>query len=493
MSSPVLFHFYDSISIDRSAKEALYLQIVKVMINGIEKGKLTVGVKLPGTRVLADKLGVHRKTIIAAYQELEAQGWISMKESVGSYVLPTHKHQIDFQLATEGFTLSQEVYPIKVKQSNLMDSPFESHNCSLSINDGQPDYRLNSMDELTRMYRNSLKRKQILRKLGDQQFNNTDVLKDKLIRHIQNTRGISVTRSQIIRGRSAEMLLFILGQILLNKSDVVLVGELSFFSANMILQQVGAKVKTVPMDEKGLDVDYIEEHFKKGDFQFIYINPQNNYPNTVTLAQERRTKLIELAEKMDFVIIEEEREEEFYFERKSLEPLIAQCKNGRVVYIGAFGRSLLPTFQTFFVLAPDYVINEVEKHLGLLEGHGDIIIEQALGEWVESGEMNRQMKKMLKTYKERRNACLINLDEIFAGEIEFSIPSGGLAIWISFKRSFSLTKWADYCKQKDLFIPRHCLYQNRKLTALRLGFGNLSVDEMKKALEIMKQAYAATS
>jgi GntR family transcriptional regulator/MocR family aminotransferase len=125
---------------------------------------------------------------------------------------------------------------------------------------------------------------------------------------------------------------------------VVLVGDLSHYAANMIFQQSGAIIKTIPIDEQGLDVDYIKTRFVR-DNSCICAN--RDYPTTVSLTAERRLKLLQLAKEYQFAIIEDDYDYDFQFEGLATYGQL-RCKwNG--IYLGKLG--LFPSFQTGFVVA----------------------------------------------------------------------------------------------------------------------------------------------
>lgn len=488
MSSPVIFSILKPSSLDRNADKPLYLQLTEYLSNAIQKGQLEVAEKLPGTRIMSEYLGIHRKTVVAAYEELQAQGWIEMKRSVGSFILPMGHRVSSHSIHAVSSDLKWIKSGFSFKRSSLLDSPFESHSCALALNDGQPDYRLTNMDELTRLYRNSLKRKMVARKLGDSQVKGSDYFKKQLTRYLKTARGISVHSNELLLSKSTEMILFIVAQLLVEKESVVLVGNPSYFSANMIFQQAGARLKTIPVDEEGLKVEEIPKLFKKGEIRLLYLNPRVDYPTTVPLSMERRLRLLEIAHELDFIIIEDDSEYEFSYEKQMELPLLAHDQFGKVLYVGALGRSLSPTFKTGFLISNADLIEEGEKLSGILDRQEDVIMEQTLGELIEAGEIHRQWKKSIKVYRDRRNKLLILLNEYLGGEIDFTIPKSGLAVWICFKKSISLTQLARYCQEKSVFVPRNCLYQNKELTALRFGFGHLDSKEMEKVVLLLREA-----
>src|SRR5690606_174791 len=144
---------------------------------------------------------------------------------------------------------------------------------------------------------------------------------------------------------------------------------------------------------------------------------------------------------------------------------------GMVVYVGSFGKSLAPAFHKGFVVAPDNLIVEMRKYLGIVDRQGDVIMEHALGEMIEEGEIHRHLKKSLKVYRERRNLFCEILRTDFKDIVDFQKPSGGLAVWTDWHIDFSLLQLAGRCAKEGLFIPKNLLYQNHKVSAMRLGFG----------------------
>mgnify|MGYP006317684897 FL=1 len=166
--------------LDREVEVKLYLQIETFVISAIKNRIFSTGTKLPGSRQLAQLLDVHRKTVLAAYDSLQSQGWIEMKSNSGTYVSSNWMRGTVKEIDVSPKSISLEKNTIQVHSSTILDSPYESHSCRLAFNDGQPDYRLTSLDELTRLYRNSVKRRQIERKLGDHQFQGTDYFKNQL-------------------------------------------------------------------------------------------------------------------------------------------------------------------------------------------------------------------------------------------------------------------------------------------------------------------------
>lgn len=487
MNSPVEFPYESFILINRSSEISIYMQISNQLINAIQRGFLPFGIKLPGTRALSIILQVHRNTIVAAYEELFAQGWVESLPNKGTFVIGKNQEK-PFQI--KDFEKNNlEHYPkstgFSFKTSNILDNPFEYSNCEYIFNDGVPDIRLTQIDHHSRIYSSILKRK--AHKIGQYNQDGSEFFKKNLSEFLNLSRGLPISKNNLLITRSTEMSIYIVSEILLSAGDVVLVGELSYFSVNMIFQKAGVKIQPISIDEEGINVEEVREACKKQKIRMLYLTPHHHYPTTVTLSAKRRLELLNLANEFGFIILEDDYDYDFHYDKSPILPLASADTNGMVIYIGSFGKSLVPGFRTGFIVAPENLMIEMRKYLGIIDRQGDVLMEHVLGEMIAEGEINRYLKKSLKTYQERRDYFVSLLDKNLGDYIDFQKPSGGLAVWMKWKIPVNLMQLSRNCAQNNLFIPKTLLYQNKNLTAMRLGFGNLNLTEMDKSIEILSE------
>lgn len=472
------------IRIDRRKSDSLYLQIAYQFINAVQRGLIPVGVKLPGTRVWSEELGVHRKTIVAAFEELEAQNWLVIKAKVGAFVQnPELKARKDDDLASNPIK-SVEKAKFSFNKSFILSSPYEKENHKFICNDGQPDYRIIKTQELSRFYTGALKRRNIQSNIGNYAVQENALFKEQLSYYLNLTRGFHISNAHLLVAKSREMLFYTLAKMLFNEGDIVLVGELSFFSLNMVFNQEKVKVKTVPLDNDGIDISYIRKKYNKGDVRCVYLNPQQSYPTTSVLSKARRKELINLAEEYDFVIIEDNEDFEFNYQKQIDLPMATNNTNGRIIHLGSIGKHLHPTFQLSFMMAPPDFIKEAKKHVSVLNPQGNFVLEQALGEMIVEGDLFRYQKKAIKIYRERMLHFEALLKQYFGESIKFERPANGFAFWIEFQEQISLVKLAQEMKSRDTFLPRICMYQNKNQTALRLGFAHWDLEEMEEFMRL---------
>ncbi|MCR8667059.1 PLP-dependent aminotransferase family protein [Aestuariibaculum sp. M13] len=493
VNSPVESLFEKLITFDKVLPKPVYMQVAEQIINLIQRGYVLKGTLLPGTRVLSQLLKVHRNTAVAIYDELASQGWVEIQPNKGTFVLVPEQHTAKITAPTQqidqAYTYSKTTgFPF---QTALHLAPTtQITNAKYSISDGKPDLRLHPVHQFSKWYSAAMKRKSLIPKWNRAGEQIHSIFENQLCNYLNATRGFHINPGNIVNTRSTEMSLYIVSQLLIKPKDVVLVGQLSNYESNMIFQEVGAIIKTIPVDEDGLDVDYIKTHFVKGTIRCVYVCAQRDYPTTRTLSAERRLKLLELAKQYGFAIIEDDYDYDFQYEGSAMLPMASADANGMVIYLGKLGQSLFPSFQTGFVVAPDNLISEAKNYLQLLDKQGDLIQEQMLAELIHEGEISRLIKKNIIVYKQRRDVLCELLKNHFGDNVSFEIPSGGLALWLQFEPKISLVKLAEASEKHDLFIPKTILYQDKNTCAIRLGFGQLNEEEIEVVVEKLYRAYS---
>lgn len=243
----------------------------------------------------------------------------------------------------------------------------------------------------------------------------------------------------------------------------------------------------MPIDDEGLDVNALEDICRKQPVRLVYVTPHHHYPTTVSMSAQRRIQLLQLAKEFGFAIVEDDYDYDFQYDKHPLLPIASNDRHGSVIYVGSFGKSLAPGFRTGFVVAPSNLMQEMRKHLGIIDRQGDVLMEQVLGEMIEEGAIHRHLKKSLKVYRERRDLMTQLLENELGEDVEFQTPSGGLAIWVRWRRPISLLGLAQRSIERNLFIPRTLLYQNSALQGMRIGFGHLNPKEMETAIKILRE------
>lgn len=491
MSSPVSIPFQSYIQLNADDRTPIYLQIVFEFIKAIQTGLLPEGTRLPGTRILCKLLSVNRNTLIKAFTDLELQGFIETLPNKGTFILSDQKQKTKTRRTAPADHPSESRTGITFRQSSVLENPIEISSLAYQFNDGWPDLRLVHTDVLARLYVSKLKRQKNTGAWERMQTESHEDFKRHFSNFLNLTRGLRISTSNLLTTSSHEISLYLVIKLLISAGDKVVVASPGYYLSNMTLSDSAAQIIPIETDHEGISTDHLQRVCEEQKIRVLYLTSNYHYPTTVSLSAKRRMEVLELAERYDFVIVEDDYDFDFHHDNNPLLPLAAFDTHKRVVYLGSFARSLPSGFGYGFVTAPADLIKELEKHQHILEPGIDIIKEQVLTEWIEEGEVHRLSKKNRKAYKERRDHFVSLLKENLGERIKFEVPSRGLAIWVEWLDQFSLVRLQKECAARGLFLPNTILYQTRNLTATRLGFGHLNREEMETAVAILRASLQA--
>ena len=348
--------FKSLIQVDRSLSTPVFLQVSDQLGLLIQRGTLLPGQRLPGSRQLATLLELNRQTIVAAYDEGLAQGWLESRSGSGTYVAAHFPEVRPQPLALEDNPLrnkpisSQPGYP--VESTAFLHRPVLTQSAGLRLDDGLPDIRLAPMDELSRAYRSYFRWGNPQAHFGYGDTKGHPLLREQLSLHLNETRGLHTVPDNILITRGSIMGLHLTCQILLRPGDIVVTGETTWAGATMNIQKTGALLKTVPVDRYGMDVDALADLCQRNRIRLVFVNPHHHYPTTVTLRADRRMRLLQLAEQYGFAILEDDYDYDFHYLRRPILPLASADRRGMVVYVGSLTKSVAPAFRVGYVVAP---------------------------------------------------------------------------------------------------------------------------------------------
>jgi GntR family transcriptional regulator/MocR family aminotransferase len=483
------------IVIDPDLEIPVYLQITNAFIQNIRQGRLRKGLKLPGSREVAGLLNINRMTAVAAYQELDAQGWIETLPRKGTFVKVQLPLLSPKKIADESriFKLPQKPgFSYDEKRIIPIPTPGFPPAGKLIFNDGFPDIRLAPIEDLIRSMR-SVSRLPANKKYlmyGGAQGNL--LLRETLAAFLNDTRGLSITPENILITKGAQMGIYITSSMLLKPDEEVIAGTPGYVSANLTFQQLGARINYVPVDDNGMDIDAVEKLCKKKKIKLVYVIPHHHNPTTVTLIPERRMRLLELASKYNFAIIEDDYDYDFHYASKPIMPMASHDRHGHVIYIGTLTKTLAPAIRFGFMVAPEKFIQTATWLRKTIDTQGDSLMENAIAELYKDGTITRHIKRSVKLYKERRDHFCNLLQDEFRETISFKIPDGGMSVWTKFvNRDLKIISSKAFAK--GLIVKDGTTYDTEKIkyNAVRLGFASLNFKEQEKAVKILKEVSSA--
>lgn len=482
--------FANLITINKTANISVYQQIANQLVGLIRRRTLKSESKLPSSRELADVLHVHRKTIVAAYNEIQMQGWVIALPRKGIFVasvLPEltpkkwekHNPLGDLSKSTPFF--------YKVNTHYVAEPLTDLSRYDWIIDDGLPDPRLAPLEVLIRAYKMRMRKNYLFKGSAGLFSAGSLSLREILTSYLAETRGIRAMLQNLLITQGAQMGIFIAAQLLLRPGDNVIVGEPGYFMANNVFENLAANILRVPVDEDGIDVSKVEELCKRYKINMLYVIPHHHHPTTVTLSPQRRMQLIALAEKFNFFIVEDDYDYDFHYQSSPYLPLVSY-NSDRIIYIGSLTKCLAPSIRIGFMVAPANIIEEAIKMRRSINLRGDFIMEEALSAIIQSGDISRHIKKSIKIYQNRRDHLCVLMKEHLLDFLEFNIPAGGMAVWVKFNKAYPVQKIALNVARQGLLMSDGSKYNTHKenYNAIRLGFASLNNTEITAVVRILK-------
>lgn len=476
------------IELDPDTSKPLFLRIARALIRDIERGRLHPGDRLPGTRTLAKELAVHRKTAVAAYDELALQGWIVLQPSRGACV--------SLSLPEPALRSSRASDPSSTAAFGPPCASIPTEGIApLVFTDGTPDPRLLPRAELSRAFRRALGSHAFLSPNGYGDPRGSLRLRAALAEWLADTRGLAVGPDDILLTRGSQMALFLAARAVAVPGDAIAVEDPGYPLAWAAFRAADIEIIGVPVDSGGISIDALSSLGRQREnIRAVLVTPHHQYPTTTTLGAGRRLALLRLAVEHDWTVIEDDYDHEYRYEGRPVLPLAATGPlddRRSSIYLGSLSKLLAPGLRLGYAVANPDILQAMAAEREAIDRQGDLPLEAAIAELLQDGELRRHARKARNIYLERRDALAALLLREFADVLSFDVPAGGLAIWARVSPEVDAPAWAARAAERGLIVSpgvRFTLHAQRAPNAFRIGFATLGPEEAISAVRRLADA-----
>ena len=315
-------------------------------------------------------------------------------------------------------------------------------------------------------------------------------IRSELAVMLTRTRGLAATADDMMVTRGSQQAIDLVARALVSRGDLVGLEELGDPSARNAFRLAGAELVSLPIDHEGLDVDALAALLAKRRLRAICLTPHHQFPTTVVMSAARRAKLTRLASEHRVAIVEDDYDHEFHYEGKPVLPLAAGADRANVIYVGSLSKVFAPGLRIGFIVAPPAILARVASLRIACDLQGDAVVECAVADLLEDGELLRHVRRMRKIYERRRDALAAALSRHLAGVLSFRVPDGGLALWAKVDERVDIRQWERAGERNGvLFCGAHVYdFYERDVPALRLGFAYHDEAELDDAASRMARA-----
>ena len=481
------------INLDETSAQPLYVQIYKTLREAILSNQLAPGTRLPSSRNLAKELSVSRNTIINAFEQLLAEGYLRGKTGAGTYVahlLPEDILEIRHAqghaeaqsnpkprpnlLSQNGQTLTQTTMP-------RVSTPVRAFRLLPALD----AFPYSIWGKLVSQYW----RKPNLEALNYSHPAGHPPLQEAVANYLRLARGVQCQAKQVIITAGAQQALDLVARILLDTGDKVWVENPGYLGARAVLQGIGAKLIPIPVDEGGLDVQKGQAIAQSA--KLAYITPSHQYPLGVTMSLNRRLRLLQWAAENKAWILEDDYDSEYRYEGRPLAALQGLDAQGCVLYVGSFSKVLFPALRLGYVVVPPDLIAAFGEAINIITRCMPLVDQIVLTEFINSGHFARHIRRMRTLYAQRQAILLEAAQQNLTGLLDIKPAETGLHVvgWLPAKISDEQVAQALFKKG----VEAHALskfYLGDGLGArngLVLGYAGLQPEEIWRGVKIMAE------
>ena len=485
LQGPMLRPWSANLIVRADGRGNLSLRIAQAIIDDIQRGRLAAGDSLPGTRDLARDLEVNRKTVVLAYEELAAQGWVTTDQRRGTFV----------SRSIGGGPVRQAATPLESLASprgrKVLPPLLWPPRGTFRFDDGVPDQRLIPTTAIAQAYAGAARAASRQRLLAYGDPRGTEPLRHSIAKMLNMTRGLSASPDKICVTRGSQMALYVIAQTIVAQDDTVIFEELTYPPAVQAFRLAGAQISTVKIGGDGIDLDHLEAVCRRKRVRAVYLTPGHQFPTTVVLRPSSRLRLRALAAQFGFFVIEDDYDHEFHFDHQPMFPLASNDTAGQIIYVGSFSKVLSPSLRVGYVAAPPRLIEQIGNWVGAIDRQGDPITELAVVELIESGQLRRHIKTVHAIFDKRRAAFARMLTDQLGDLVQFETPPGGLAFWVRFPGAIDFATLAKHWPpgMPQFLSSADCAVQGTPPAAARLGFAGFNAHEIQPAIGELRKAF----
>lgn len=459
------------IDIQRNVEISLSKQIYQSIIDRIRSGLLQEGVQLPSVRDLSKQLGVSLVTVVKAYQELEKEGFITSIQGRGTFVKVKKSEEVDKKEETLSYDwqLSVQDYLPRSQFARFHLVPEKIHLSSSMIDPGLLPNRFLEQ-EIHKMLSNNPR---ILSQYGEIQGDAE--LRNAMHEYLKGFE-VLTTPENILVTSGSQQGIDLVARTFVGPGDVVVMEAPTYPGAIDVFRGRGATILTVPVDKDGMRVDILQNLCDKHKPKIIYTIPTFHNPTGSVMTLKRRRQLLDIAQSIQSIIIEDDPCSEIYFDKKPPASIKSMDHHGHVIYLKGLSKTLAPGCRIGIVAATGSIFNRLLAAKANTDLGSPLLTQKSILPFINSKRMLDHLKKLRTALRIRRDLVLELLSQHSPDGVSWVIPQGGLNLWIS------LPSWLDSNhvlleakKQQLTFLPGSaCFLVEQENNHLRVSYSYMN-------------------
>jgi GntR family transcriptional regulator/MocR family aminotransferase len=483
------------VHIHRNEFASLQTQIREALVTAILDGQLARDEPLPSTRKMAKSLGVSRNTVVLAYQGLLDDGYLAARERSGYYVAekasdaamsPRRPEPQQSRPSSESWDWQPRLVIHPAAQENI-SKPLDWQSYSYPYIYGQVDHSLFPLAEWRDCARQALGKKWVGAWTNDTWAYDDPLLVEQIRRRLLPRRGILASDDEILITLGAQNALYLLASLLVDDKSHVATEEPGFPDIrNMFLLRT-KNIMLIPVDEHGLT---ITDALAKTSL--LFVTPSHQFPTTATMPLDRRMELLKLANRYNFIIIEDDYEFETNYVNEPCPALKSLDDSGRVAYVGSLSKTLFPGLRLGFLVGPKKLIAEARALRRLMIRHAPNNNQRTAALFLSLGHHDTLIRRLHRAYRTRW--------EIMGAALETHMPAaariptfGGTSFWVKGPDKLDSEALSRMAAQKGILIePGRIDFggPDAPRNYFRLGFSSIEEKKIEPGIKLLADTIA---
>jgi GntR family transcriptional regulator/MocR family aminotransferase len=458
----------------------IYQQLRAAML----AGRLRPGDALPPTRELARRLNVSRGTVSAVYDRLTGEGFVTARVGAGTFVSDHVPHGRDPDTSSHGALRPRSIWTnVPVAAAFATPARYE-------LRTGLPDATRFPFVTWRRLLGRELQPQVVGRGYyGDPAGEPS--LRDAIVRHVGVSRGVAAKSDDVIVTNGTQQALDLVVRVLLVPGERVAVEDPGYKPSSRLFASHGLEVVGVPVDDDGLVVDALPP-----DARLVYVTPSHQYPLGTAMTLRRRSLLLDWADRHDAAVVEDDYDSEFRYDGRPIEPLQTLDASGRVIYVGSFSKTMLPTLRLGFVIAPPSLSSALRAAKYLSDWHAPVPTQAALASFINEGFLAHHIRRVRALYRARHEIITETIRGRFADELTLVPSAAGLHVsaTATTATSHQIEATVQHARAAGVAVQPLSMFRigQPPRAGLALGYGAIETRDLHEAMRRLHQALSSS-
>lgn len=474
----------------------LYRQICESVRKAILIGRLRSGVRLPSTRRLSRELGVSRNTVLVAFDQLIAEGYLVTKRGSGTFVADglTDSHLKALRPGSAPASPNGSARTVSSRGNRLreLDAAFSSdREMPRAFQTG-----LTCIDEfpleiwkriLSRILRGS--RPANLDYLDYREIQGYLPLREAISRYLGLSRGLACEPERIFIVSGSQQGLDLAARVLLDKDGVALVEDPGYRGVLGALRAAEARIVPIPLDEEGFSVAEAEN--RNENVSAVFVTPSHHFPTGTVMSLSRRLGLLEWSNKNGVWIVEDDYDSEFRYDGRPLSALSGLDAHERVVYVGTFSKVMFPSMRLGYLVVPSDLVSVFQKALLYTSLHAPTLEQAALADFINEGHFGRHIRRMKKLYAEKQDLLAGELTKHLSDFLEVRPDNAGLSLIAGLRRDRTDIVVAERALCHGVYVAPLSFYciESTLPGALIFGYAGVEEAEIREGVRRLRDVF----